>query len=472
VRSRSLCLLLVASCAWSCATTTAPISRPTPALSSEQEAQIGSQADAAIRGEIGLLLGDVALQRDVQQIGARLAAASSGPSRPWHFAVLEIAAPNAFSLPGGYVYLTRGLLPYLSSHAELAAVIAHQIAHVIRGDAASDDLVDPGNLPVDLGVFGTAARLFSPGAAPAATRALFASHAPDAERQANTIAAGLIARAGFDPASLNVVLETLDRLALETDERGVPTWGTTHGRDIRLEIAASSIFAPPAADDFREHVHNLLFGDDPREGLVRANEFLKPNLRVALQVQMEWNVSSDRTRMIATAPDHDAFLLLQLVRAARGRPVTDVAATVLARAGFRRPAGETTTINDLPAFVGSATGTVRDLGDVRVRVACVRSGRNVFLLAGLAATARYPEVDGQITAAIRSFRAMTFDEASRILPQWIDLEVAKAGDTWDTIARRHGGVVMANLLAILNHAGVEEPPPAAVQLKVVVAGEK
>jgi predicted Zn-dependent protease len=122
--------------------------------------------------------------------------------------------------------------------------------------------------------------------------------------------------------------------------------------------------------------------------------------------------------------------------------------------------------------VGSATGTVHDIGDVRMRVACVRSGRNVFLLVGLAATARYPEVDGQMAAAIRSFRAMPPAEADRILPQRIDLEVAKAGDTWDTIARRHGGVVMANLLATLNHAAVDRPPPEGVPLKVVVASEK
>jgi predicted Zn-dependent protease len=77
-----------------------------------------------------------------------------------------------------------------------------------------------------------------------------------------------------------------------------------------------------------------------------------------------------------------------------------------------------------------------------------------------------------MTAAIRSIRAMPSGEADRILPERIDLETAHAGDTWDTIARRHGGVVMASLLAILNHAALDQPPPAGVSLKVVVASEK
>jgi predicted Zn-dependent protease len=178
VRSRSLCLLLVASCAWSCARTTAPVSRPAPSTSPEQDAQIGAQADDSLRREFGLL-GDASLQRDVQQVGTRLSAAIPGPSRPWHFSVLDVAAPNAFALPGGYVYLTRGLLPYLSSRSELAAVVGHQMAHVLRGDAARDALAEPGNRPEDLGVFEPAAALFGPRVVPAARRALFAARAAD-----------------------------------------------------------------------------------------------------------------------------------------------------------------------------------------------------------------------------------------------------------------------------------------------------
>jgi predicted Zn-dependent protease len=471
VRSRSLCLLVAASFASSCATTTAPLGRPAPALSSEQEARIGSQAESDLRREVGFL-GDAALQRDVQQAGTRLAAAFAGPTRPWHFAVLDVAAPNAFALPGGYVYLTRGLLPYLSRHSELAAVIGHQMAHVIRGDKVRAYLAGPGDVPADLGVFGTVARLFGRRAPLAVTRALFASHDPDSERQVNALAAESLSRAGFDPASMNVVLETLDRLDVEEDQRGVPTWGVTHGRQIRLEPAPSPVPKPSAGDDYLEHVHNLLFGDDPREGLVRANEFLKPDLRVALTIPTGWDVSSDRTRMIANAPGHDAFLVLQSVPAVRRREVSEIAATLMDRAGFTAPAGAATTLDGLPAFVGATAGPVEGLGDVRARVACLRSPRGVLLVAGVAPSARYPAVESQMTAAIRSIRVMPSGEADRILPERIDLETAHAGDTWDTIARRHGGVVMASLLAILNHAALDQPPPAGVSLKVVVASEK
>jgi len=475
VPSRALCLLFALTCAWSCAPTPAPSDPPRPpappAVSAEQDALIGLQGDAAIRQAFGLL-GDAALQRDVQQVGARLAAESSDPSRPWHFAVADIAAPNAFALPGGYVYVTRGLLPYLSSHSDLAAVLGHEVAHVVRGDVNRDDLAGLDKLPADLGVLGTVASLFGPRVGPAVTRALFSSHTPDVERQADAAAAEILARAGFDPASLNVVLDTLDRLDLETDQRGVPTWGTTHGRDLRLAPAPSLTISPPAADDFDERLRNLLFGDDPREGLLRASEFVKPDLRVALTIPMNWDVSSDRTRVIAAAPGGDAFLLLKAEAAARWRQVADVAATLLTRAGFGAPSGVTTTINGLATYIGLAAGRVQGMGDVQVRVACMRSGRRVFLLAGVAGTSRFREVDGQLVAAIDSFRAMPPAEADRIRPHRIELEAAREGDTWATIARRHGGVVMASLLATLNHAAADRPPPPGVLLKVVSSSEK
>jgi predicted Zn-dependent protease len=483
VRSPLLSLVFAAACASSCAPTTATKteSAPAPQLSAAQEAQIGAQADMQLRGETGVLAA-AALQREVQEAEKGLAVAFGSPSPAWHTTVLDVGAPNAFALPGGYVYLTRGLLPYLSSRGELAAVLAHEMAHVVMGDATEDYLAGSEPLPADLGVFRTVARMFSTRIAPAVPRALFASHDERRERTANARAAKALAAAGFDPRPMNVILEALDRLDLVTDERGVPTWGMTHSRGIRLDTSSlpaspaprsrPPASSQPAGDDFVDHLRGLLFGDDPRLGLVRVNEFVAPDLKVAVTIPAQWDVSSDRTRMIAANPNQDAFVVLQLVSGSRGRKVEDTAARLATRAGLRQPEGSTITIDGLPAFVGTTAGTVEGLGDVRVRIACLQTPQEEFIVAGIAASAAYPDAESQFAAAIRSIRATPDAEATGILPDRIELETAEPGDTWDTIARRHGGVVMGNLLAILNHAAVDRPVPAGTRFKAVVASAK
>ncbi len=466
-----------------------PEIRPAAALTPAQEAQIGAQADRELRRE-ARSSDEEALRREAQQAATRLAAAFGSPQPAWHIAVLGFAAPNAFALPGGYVYVTRGLFPYLSSESELAAVLAHEMAHVLLGDATADHLAGLAPLPTDLGVFRPVARLFGGRLSTAVPCALFASHDDERERAANARAARALAAAGFDPASLNVVLETLDRLDLDTDELGVPTWGMTHGRGIRIDLsslpsapaadpegrarpaAEPNGKAKPAADDFVERLRGLLFGDDPRIGLVRVDEFTMPNLRIAMTIPDNWDVSSDRTRMIAASPTQDAFLVLQYAAAVFDRPASVTAAASATRAGLRPIAGETTAINGLAAFVGTTGGAVPGLGEARARVACLQLPHGYVVVAGVTGSGKDAEFEPQFQDAIKSVREMMETEAARVRPERIEIETAEPDDTWDSVARRHGGVVMGSMLAILNHASADRPVPAGARIKVVVAAEK
>ncbi len=477
-----LVLLLAAALAPSCARTTAtptPESAAAPTLTAAQEAPIGALADRQLLRD-ARLPDDGALQREARQVGTRLAEAFGGPAPAWRISVLDFGAPNAFALPGGYVYLTRGLFPYLSSRDELAAVLAHEMAHVVLGDAVADFTAGSEALPADLGVFRPVARLFGGRLSPAIARALFASHDADRERAANARAARALVAAGFDPAALNAVLDTFDRLDLDTDEVGVPTWGTTHNRGIRLDVssleavhrAGPAAAVPRGEDDFLDQLRGLLFGDDPRMGLVRSDEFLAADLRIALTVPDGWDISSDRTRMIAASPGQDAFIVLQRVPRSRFRPAANTATALAERAGFGPAPGETLTVNGLAASVVTATGTVEGLGEARARIACVQAPRGPFVVAGVTGAARYAEFLGRFGAAIMSVRAVTDDQAARILPERIEIETAEPGDTWDAVARRHGGVVMGSLLAILNHGAADRPVPAGARIKVVVASER
>ena len=121
--------LLLAAVASACATNPVTGSRELVFMSESQEAELGRQADAQIRSEMGVY-DDAALQEYITAVGSSLAAASHRPDLPWQFAVIDSPVVNAFAVPGGYIYLTRGLLAYLNDESELAGVLGHEIGHV------------------------------------------------------------------------------------------------------------------------------------------------------------------------------------------------------------------------------------------------------------------------------------------------------------------------------------------------------
>ena len=133
--SVSAMALALAILAGACATNPVTGEREFTLMSEEQELALGQQADVEVQQQMGLYE-DEELQQYVQDLGLSLAALSHRPDLPWQFAVVDSPAINAFALPGGYIYLTRGIMAYLADEAELAGVMGHEIGHVTARQAA------------------------------------------------------------------------------------------------------------------------------------------------------------------------------------------------------------------------------------------------------------------------------------------------------------------------------------------------
>jgi predicted Zn-dependent protease len=360
-------------------------------------------------------------------------------------------------------------------------VIAHEVAHVAGGSATAAYVGAADAEPFTAGLFHPLARLFARGAPrikEASLETLFPEADPDVETTVDAETSRLLGKAGFSPGALPDVLDTLERLEIESDARGVPTWPVTHGRDedrrrVLRETLHSATRSPgpdaAAAGLAGGALPNLLFGDDPRDGLQRGNEVLKANLRFAIQIPLDWEISADRTRLLVRGPA-DAALLVQLVPAARSRSLQDIVSSILSTAGLHQPTGSMTMIGQVPAYTGAASGRIDGLGDVRASFGCLRSGGRAFLMTGVAAADLFPGVESQFIAAIQSFRTLDQAEADRVRPERLAFDTVRAGDSWESIARRHGGLVMAATLALLNHA--ERPPAAGTLVKVVVASDR
>ena len=477
---RCTCLILALAVAAGCATNPVTGKRELSLMSEAQEIQIGQQQDVEVRREMGVY-NDRALQEYVTTLGMKLAQVSERPNLPWHFTVVDVPAINAFALPGGYIYITRGILPFLDDEAQLAGVLGHEIGHVTARHAAQQYSRATGaQLGLILG------SIFVPQTRPFAQLGesglglLFLKYGRDDEEQADMLGVKYASTAGWDPAGVPRMLTTLARIEEASDNKGVPNWLSTHPAPAdRVQKVQSAVQQAEAGagrlttdrDAYLRRIDGLVYGDNPDQGVVRGASFLHAGLRFAIDFPTGWEITNGQTQVVAKEPGADALMLLQLVQQAAGRSLQEVALRSMDSAGFRAASGGRTTINGLEAFVGTYQGSLQDLGRVTVRAAHIALDREVLFVAGIAPQPTYDRSEPAFVKSINSFRPLSRTEAESVRPNRIDLYTAREGDTWQSIAQRAGnGVVSAATLAIMNEHAVDEQPKPGTRLKIVVAG--
>ena len=421
-----LLLGLVAACA------TNPVTgrRELAFMSEAQEISIAQESDSQIKEEMGVY-NDPELQAYVADIGLRMAGISERPQLPWRFTVVDVPAVNAFAVPGGAIYLTRGILPFLDSEAELAGVVGHEIGHVTARHSAQQYTQQiSGQVGLlALGLFVPQARPFGQ-LSSQALGVLFLKYGRDDELQADRLGARYEATLGWDPAAAPAFLSTLGRLAEAAgDRRGVPNWLSTHPeplsrvRDIQptvAELKAAGGSYVTNRDAWLRRVDGMVYGDNPDQGLARGSAFLHPVLRFRIDFPGQWEIANSPRQVVAQAPGGNALMLLRGVEQPQGQNVQEIALNAMRTAGFRTTEGESVTIGGLDAYLGVYQGQIEGLGAVTMRAAHIRHDGQIYLVAGLVAPEEFRRADGAFLASIRSFRRLSAAEAEAIHPNRVD----------------------------------------------------
>jgi predicted Zn-dependent protease len=471
-------LALVAMVA--CATNPVTGNREFNFMSEAQEISIGRDSHAQVEAEMGFY-DDEALQNYVSGIGLEIARSSERPDLPWTFTVVDETGVNAFAVPGGFIYLTRGILAFLGDEAELAGVLGHEIGHVTARHSAQQYTSQV------LGSVGLlAGAIFAPQLTQlldlggSALGVLLLRYGRDDELQADALGARYIAANNWDPAGVQGMLSTLGRIdEARGEDRGVPNWLSTHPEPLSRVSELAPVVNELRADRFnfitdREeylgYIDGMVYGDNPDEGITRGNRFLHKPLRFQMDFPIGWEIQNSPTQVLAKAPGANVFLLLQDADAPPDVPLRTVATRSMTTAGFRILNGGSESINGLDAFVGIYQGRLQDLGAVMMRAAHIRHDGLVYLAAGFAPQALFSQSQAAIADAFRSFTPLTEAEAEAIQPNRIDMYVVRTGDTWTSIARRSGGLVEAPSLAIMNGADPESVPQVGRRIRIVVAG--
>jgi len=446
-------------------------------MSEEKEISLGQENDAQVRKEMGSY-DDRALQEYVTSIGLKLAQVSERPGLPWHFTVADVPAVNAFALPGGYIYITRGILPYLDDESQLAGVLGHEIGHVTARHAASQ--YSKSTLS-QIGLIGAA--IFAPGG-PAIAEAgssglglLLLKNSRDDEAQADGLGVRYASRAGWDPAGIPRMLTTLGRIEEASDSKGVPNWLQTHPQpeDRVQRVQAAVREAESGATKFVENrdaylqrMKGLVWGDNPEQGIVRGSSFLHKGLRFSIEFPAGWSIENGSTAVVAKQPGTNVLMLLQQIRRP-ARTIEDTAIITMQNAGFREVEGARRSVNGLDGYIGSYVGVLQNYGRVQLRALFVRNDQSTYLVAGIAPIDAYPNAVATFDRSLDSFKSMSAADAERLQPNRIDLYTARQGDTWQSIAERQSkGIIKPTTLAIMNGHPVNDQPPPGERLKIVV----
>jgi predicted Zn-dependent protease len=482
---RRLLTLLVAGLL-ACATNPVTGRQEIVLMSPEREASVGKQAAAEVAQTMGLV-DDPDLVAFVRQVGARVAAHSPRKDVPFQFAIANMAETNAFALPGGYVYVSRGLLALARSEDELANVLAHEVGHVAARHAAQRETRALGvGLLSLLGTVGAgllggdAAAGVASQLGQAAGAGLIASYSRDQERQADEVGQQMSRTAGYDPAGMTNFLDALDReVTLRLGKPRRPTFLDSHpvtSERVKLASARAQQLGsrgglPPLSKRgaFVARLEGLLVDEDPAEGVVRDQLFLHPDLDLHVVFPDGWTVQNAREAVGAQAPDGAALIVLTVQEQG-----SDPRA---AAEKFVRANAQALEVLEDGAFSGAGAPAYR----VRARVALQQgtAGAELFWLAHRGAVYRLQCLAGaqafssfvpEFTRTAKSFRSLNGDERASIRERRLHVVRASGGETLAALAQRSGNVWRVEQVALAN--GVEANARLAAGDRIKLAVER
>lgn len=418
-------------------------------MSPQDERRQGAELHPEVVKEFGGVYDDRKISQYVAAIGGRLSDATESPDQTYTFTVLDSPVINAFALPGGYVYITRGLMALASDEAELAGVLGHELGHVVARHAAqrySRGIIVGGIA----GLLGAVTRSEAVGSVVAGVGgvAFLQPFSREQELEADRLGVRYITRSGYDPGAMTSFLSKMrENSRLEAkiagrdpDEVDARDIMSTHPRTVERLHQAMQLAGATAGqgrrdqDSYLARIDSMIYGDSPRHGLVRGRLLVNPVERYRFEVPDGFALKSLPDAAIAISP---VKLLIQFDSAETpfGGTMTNYIAQEWAKELTVKQL-QPITVNGMAAATAATTLDSRS-GPVSVHLVAIRfDARRIYRFLGAAPR----ESAGLLPAALResvfSFRPISSAEAAAIRPWRIDVVQVRSGDTSYGLSRR------------------------------------
>ncbi len=434
-----------------CATNPATGGRMLSTVSEGQEVQMGQQYMVEIEREQGVY-DDPALNAYVDSVGQALAAVSERPDIPWSFRIVDDPVVNAFALPGGPIYVARGIMAHFNSEAEMASVLGHEIGHVTarhiveqmsRQQLAQLGLIAsliavPDLMPFAQGLSGAMA-------------VVFLKFGRDDESQSDELGFRYMTRLDYDPQGAVDMFEILDRQG-EDSGRAIPEWASTHpdpGNRIRAaeqRIASSGITdGLVRRDEFLQRIDGLVWGEDPRQGYFIGQRFVHPELAFEFTLPDGWEKRNTHTAVLAGSPSKDAMFQLTA-----GQGSAEQAARDFLSSDEIRETGTTRrTVNGLPAVVATFAVQTRE-GLIEGIATFVEYRGLTYAMLGYAPSSRVALYASAVERTMESFAPVTDPSLLSVEPWRIEVVRVPERMTVEEFGRQYPSTVDSETILRIN----------------------
>ncbi len=456
-------------------------------MSEAQEIAMGKEADPQIIAQYGLY-DDKALQSFITEKGKKMAAISHRPNINYEFKIVDSDVINAFALPGGYVYFTRGIMAHFNNEAQFAGVLGHETGHITaRHTVAQQRNALFGQLGILAGVIinpelGRFAETASQGLG-----LLFLKFGRDAERQADALGVEYSSKIGYDAKEMADFFLTLERKSEGTESAALPTFLSSHpnpgDRYVTVKKLATEwkqklnlTKAIINRNTYLQRIEGLVYGEDPRQGFLENNIFYHPQLKFQFPTPSNWNYQNSPQRVQFAPKDGKAILMMTL---APGKSLQEAAITMLQQNGLKALESQQTTVNGLSAIAIVAEPQPQQTQQgqqqqqqqqpsVRILSYLIEYNKTIYLLLGATSANDFNQYYSVFKNTMEGFKPLTDPAKINKKPERIkNKTVSKSITLQQALKNYNTPDARLNELAILNGMNLTDIVPAGMMIKTI-----
>lgn len=453
-------------------------------LSEDQEKALGLESDPGILASYGLYE-DAKLQQFITDKGKKMAAISHRPNLDYQFKILDSPVVNAFAVPGGYVYFTRGILAHFNNEAQFAGVLGHEIGHVTARHSAqqySKQILAQAGLLIGM-VVSEDFRKYAD-VANVGVSLLFLKFGRDHESESDKLGVDYSSQIGYDAHEMARFFGTLSRLSGDEGQR-LPTFLSTHpnpdDRNKKVDQMATAwaqkspgVRLEVNRDSYLRMIDGLVYGEDPRQGFVENDNFYHPGLKFQYAVPSGWQLVNSPAQVQMAPKDGNALMVFTL---SQEKTLQAAAQAMLKQYQLNTVSSKETTVNGLPALeliAEQAPQTQEQQQQqqqsppVRLMTYQIQYNGLIYQFLGVAAKTNYPTYEPAFLNVIKSFKELK--EAGKLnrQPERIRIKtIERNGTLADALKAFNMPEKRHQELAILNGMELQSPVTKGMLIKVV-----
>jgi predicted Zn-dependent protease len=438
--------------------------------------KLGKENAISVEQTMGIYK-NVKMTNYLRSVGNRLVSNLNEPLFEYHFNIVPDKSPNAFALPGGYIYITTGLLPLLASEDELACILGHEIIHSNNRHAVQQlkkkilpSLLEiPGEL---LGVVNNNLGAIFNAPIQVSNKLLFASYGRKFETEADDEGTKLAAKTGYEPKAIISALSRLSKtIEVATDNKEKKSYFNDHPytpkRTASIEEITASLSwekAKPITQNFLYEFDNVLFGDNPNQGVIIDNKFLHPDLDFFIEFPVGWTIDNETTNVGGYQPENKAaaFVYIEKNNISPQKAGKSFADNLSNKDKSKMTGMESYILNGKKGYLLTFEETVKSQ-TVFAYILWVNFNEKLFKLIGVGPS-EYKDTLENISS---SLRVLNHKDKATIKISKVRVVKAKQGETITSLSKRVDNKLSIELTGVINSVAKNKQLHKGTLIKVV-----